>query len=65
MDGLEIKFEKKKEYWKCTPPSFRPYLEREADVIEEIIRVYGYDNIPSSTKYASSYVVDHPDTEQP
>ena len=65
LDGLEIKFEKKKEYWKCTPPSFRPDLEREADVIEEIIRVYGYDNIPSSTKYASSYVVDHPDPEQP
>ena len=40
-------------------------LEREADVIEEIIRVYGYDNIPSSPKYASSYVVDHPDPEQP
>ena len=65
LDGLTITFEKKKDSWKCTPPSFRPDLEREADLIEEIIRVYGYDNIPSATNYASSYLLDHPDPEQP
>ena len=65
LDGLEIKHEKKNDYWKCIPPSFRPDLEREVDFIEEVIRVYGYDNIPSSTHYASSYLLEHPDPEQP
>lgn len=65
LNGLNIKHEKKKDHWKCTPPSFRPDLEREADLIEEIIRVYGYDNIPSATNYASSYLLEHPDPEQP
>lgn len=31
-----------------TPPSFRIDIEREADLIEEVARLYGYDNIPVS-----------------
>lgn len=31
-----------------TVPTFRDDVEREADVIEEIIRIFGYDNIPST-----------------
>ena len=30
----------------CTPPSFRPDLTREADLIEEVARIEGYDKIP-------------------
>lgn len=29
-------------------PSFRPDIEREIDVIEEVVRVYGYENIPDN-----------------
>ena len=29
-------------------PSFRPDIEREIDVIEEVARIIGYDNIPPS-----------------
>ena len=29
-----------------TPPSFRIDIEREADLVEEVARLYGYDNIP-------------------
>jgi len=32
---------------KVTAPSFRPDAVKEIDLIEEIARVYGYDNIPS------------------
>ncbi|MCJ7802196.1 MAG: phenylalanine--tRNA ligase subunit beta, partial [Candidatus Marinimicrobia bacterium] len=41
--------------WGCIPPSFRPDLEGEIDLIEEIIRVYGYDNVPVSTRYGSLF----------
>ncbi len=31
-----------------TPPSFRVDIEREADLVEEIARLYGYDKIPAT-----------------
>lgn len=30
-----------------TPPTFRPDLNIEADIVEEIARIYGYHNLPS------------------
>jgi len=32
--------------WQVTPPSFRVDIAIEADLIEELIRVHGYNNIP-------------------
>lgn len=31
-------------------PTFRPDVEREADLIEEVARIFGYDNIPDQTR---------------
>lgn len=31
-----------------TPPTFRPDLEIQADIVEEIARIYGYHNLPST-----------------
>lgn len=36
-------------------PAFRPDIEREIDVIEEIARINGYDNIPTETKISFSF----------
>lgn len=33
---------------KCISPSFRIDLERPADIAEEVARIYGYNNIPST-----------------
>jgi len=35
-------------------PSYRSDVNRPADVVEEILRVYGYNNIPTGTKLNSS-----------
>ena len=35
-------------------PPFRPDLEREIDIIEEVARIYGYDNIPAVEKIYST-----------
>jgi len=36
------------ERWQVKCPTWRPDLEREIDLIEETIRVYGYDQIPTA-----------------
>ncbi|MCL1916205.1 MAG: phenylalanine--tRNA ligase subunit beta [Desulfovibrionaceae bacterium] len=47
--GCAVEEEKRKEAdWVVTPPSWRPDLEREADLIEELARVYGVDRVPES-----------------
>lgn len=35
-------------------PTFRPDIEREIDLIEEIARIYGYDNVPTIDKISIS-----------
>jgi phenylalanyl-tRNA synthetase beta chain len=39
--------------WVVTPPSFRFDLTIEADLIEEVARLYGYDNIPETAEHTS------------
>ena len=39
----------------CTIPSFRNDLEREVDLVEEVARIIGYDNISSSAQFSGSY----------
>ena len=47
--------------WECKPPSFRPDLVNEIDLIEEVIRVFGYDNVPVSSRYGSLFSYSNPD----
>lgn len=35
--------------WQLTCPSWRPDLDGEADIVEEICRIHGYDNIPAQS----------------
>ncbi len=40
-------------------PSYRTDVQREADIIEEILRIYGYNNIKSSHKLTTSVSFDN------
>lgn len=41
--------------WNVMIPTFRPDIDREVDLIEEIGRIVGYDKIPSSIPYLKGY----------
>ncbi len=43
--------------WVVTPPSFRGDIEGEADLVEEITRVYGFDKIPAVSVVADGVSV--------
>ncbi|MGE5769462.1 MAG: phenylalanine--tRNA ligase subunit beta [Betaproteobacteria bacterium] len=45
--GLALSFVQQGDDFLVTPPSWRFDMEIEEDLIEEIARLYGYDNIPS------------------
>jgi phenylalanyl-tRNA synthetase beta chain len=39
---------------RLTCPTFRPDLQQEIDLVEEVARVYGYDNIPTTVTSAAA-----------
>ena len=45
LEDLGFKFKKDKKYLKLTIPSWRPDISREVDIIEELVRISGYDKI--------------------
>ena len=45
-----------RDIWSIIPPSWRPDIDGVSDIIEEIIRVYGYDFIPSIKLPRKNYI---------
>jgi len=52
LKGLGLAVERQGEDFLVTPPSFRFDIEIEEDLIEEIARIHGYDNVPSQPPVA-------------
>ena len=50
---LQFEFTSNGDDYRVTPPSFRFDLSIEADLIEELARLYGYDNIPALAPHAA------------
>ncbi len=44
---LGMKMKKSGSNWTVTPPAYRSDISREVDLIEEIVRVHGYNKVPS------------------
>ncbi|MHC4266020.1 MAG: phenylalanine--tRNA ligase subunit beta [Planctomycetota bacterium] len=50
LSSLDFKPQLKDDLLLCSAPSWRNDIYREADLIEEVARVYGYDNIPTEKR---------------
>lgn len=57
LSNLEMHFTSQNDTWSVTAPSYRFDINIEADLIEEIGRLYGYNNIPG-TKGAAHPIMD-------
>ena len=51
--------------WQVKPPAYRFDIEREVDVIEEVLRVFGYDHIPNKAPVVSMAMPAIPEAETP
>ncbi len=54
LSGLQLGVEADDDAWLVTPPSHRFDIQIEADLIEEVARLHGYDSIPETTLSAAA-----------
>ena len=54
LQGLDLGVTVVGDGWQVKPPSHRFDMEIEADLIEEVARIHGYDSIPETTAFAQS-----------
>ena len=60
--GFNVKVSNDSEF-DCIPPSYRPDIAREIDVIEELARMKGYDNIPTDNSLYGHFFIDETDPQ--
>ena len=64
FNDLGIQNESKENTWTCLIPTYRPDICREIDLIEEIARIYGFENIPPDYSLNGTFRFDNPDPEK-
>ena len=65
LKDLDIEIiDEDKEKFNAVVPTYRTEVTREADVVEEILRIYGYNNIELSDQYGTGYFADFPQVDQ-
>jgi len=64
LKNLEIDIaEQSADEWLLTVPPFKVDVTREADVIEEILRIYGYNNVALKPHNSASYLAQFPNPD--
>ena len=64
LEGLEIIVtDKKQESFTVSVPPYRVDVTQEADVVEEILRIYGFNNIELSEISGTGYLAEFPDKD--
>jgi phenylalanyl-tRNA synthetase beta chain len=54
LKALEIEADTSAEIWKLKVPSYRVDVKREVDVVEDILRIYGYNNVEIPQQFKAS-----------
>ena len=65
FSGLGLSFTRDGDDFLVQPPTWRFDIEIEEDLIEEIARLYGYDNIPSPAPRGPLAMLVQPETQRP
>lgn len=56
LEGLQIDVDASDPArWQCRPPTHRPDLTREEDLIEEVMRIHGLDELPAVASMPTGY----------
>lgn len=64
LSRLLLDFSEQAGNYSVTPPSYRFDLAIEADLIEELARLHGYDNIPALPPHSTMHLLPQVETEQ-
>jgi phenylalanyl-tRNA synthetase beta chain len=62
---LQFDFEMSGDHFLVAPPSFRFDLSIEADLVEEVARLYGYDHIPALVPHAALTMLPYSESQRP
>jgi len=65
LKRLQFDFLGHRDEYRVTPPSYRFDLSIEADLIEELARLYGYDNIPALAPQAAMTMLPYSELQRP
>jgi phenylalanyl-tRNA synthetase beta chain len=65
LQRLQFEFISHGDDFRVTPPSFRFDLSIESDLIEELARLYGYDNIPALAPQAALTMLPYSELQRP
>ncbi|MDQ8038870.1 MAG: phenylalanine--tRNA ligase subunit beta [Rickettsiella sp.] len=60
-----VAYSTKEKYWQVTPPPWRFDISLEVDLIEEIVRIHGYNKIPESSPYSALHFLPSSETTLP
>ncbi|HVE00044.1 MAG TPA: phenylalanine--tRNA ligase subunit beta [Cytophagaceae bacterium] len=65
LQGLNIQIElEKDDQLKLSVPPYKVDVQRPADIVEEVLRIYGYDNIELSDRLSAAYLADFPEKDK-
>ncbi|WP_224996833.1 phenylalanine--tRNA ligase subunit beta [Cesiribacter sp. SM1] len=65
LNNLDIQLQDETaESFTAIVPPYRVDVQRPADIVEEVLRIYGLDNIPMPAGLSSSYMAEFPKTDE-
>jgi len=65
LSALGIGVEKTADGWRATPPSWRFDIEIEEDLIEEVVRIHGYERVPMHAPSGELHLHLQPEAQLP